>query len=92
MAKADRELMDKDILDIQGAAAVLGVSKRTIYKLVSEKRIPAAKVGKEWRFSRRKLIEWVAAGAGKLQPDSLAELLRGANVRASTRGVEGGKR
>jgi hypothetical protein len=39
-------MMDKEILDVEGAATLLGVSI----------------VGREWRFSRTNLIEWVANG------------------------------
>jgi predicted DNA-binding transcriptional regulator AlpA len=38
--------MDKEILDVEGAADVLGVSKTTIYKLAREGTIPATRVGR----------------------------------------------
>ena len=81
-SRADRVTnMDKEILDTEGAALVLGVSKSTIYKLAQARTLPGVKVGKEWRFSRRKLIAWVSQGAED-EVDDLAALLKSANVRA----------
>jgi excisionase family DNA binding protein len=69
--------MDKDILDVEGAATLLGVSARTIYNLAREGRIPATRVGREWRFARQNLIDWVANGG---QADQLAAALRNGRV------------
>jgi excisionase family DNA binding protein len=85
--RTDRiEGMAPEILDVAGAARLLGVSTRTIYKLANDKVIPAAKVGKEWRFSRKRLIEWIANGAEPTAPMTLDELLRSSNVRVAPRG------
>jgi excisionase family DNA binding protein len=65
--------MDKDILDIEEAATLFGVSTRTIYTLARKGDIPATRVGREWRFARRNLIAWVANGS---QADQLATVLR----------------
>jgi excisionase family DNA binding protein len=72
--------MDKEILDVEGAAALLGVSSRTIYTLARKGEIPATRVGREWRFARQNLIAWVANGS---QADQLAAALR--NGRAARR-------
>lgn len=71
--------MDKEILDVEGAAALLGVSKSTVYKMAATNELPGIKVGKEWRFARRNLINWVAQSTNG-EPD-LATLLKNANVR-----------
>lgn len=55
--------MDKEILDIEGAADILGVSKTTIYKLAREGTMPATRVGREWRFSRSNLVDWIKNGS-----------------------------
>src|SRR5437016_4381435 len=55
--------MDKEILDVEGAATLLGVSTTTIYHLARQGTIPATRVGREWRFSRQNLIQWVANGS-----------------------------
>jgi len=48
---------------VEGAAALLGVSTRTIYTLASKGDIPATRMGRVWRFARRNLIAWVANGS-----------------------------
>ena len=55
-------MMDKEILDVEGAATLLGVSATTIYNLARKGEIPATRVGREWRFARSYLIQWVANG------------------------------
>ncbi|MCF7802889.1 MAG: helix-turn-helix domain-containing protein [Candidatus Marinimicrobia bacterium] len=49
--------MDNEILDIEAAAEFLGIKKRTMYKLVKDGEIPAAKIGGQWRFYREQLLE-----------------------------------
>lgn len=52
----------RDILDIDEAAALLGVSVKTFNKVLHTENIPARKIGREWKFSRRALIDWVGGG------------------------------
>jgi excisionase family DNA binding protein len=53
---------DREILTIEEAAALLGVSVKTFNKVLHTEEIPARKIGREWKFSRRALIEWVGQG------------------------------
>ncbi len=53
---------EREILDIGEAAALLGVSIKTFNKVLHTQDLPARKVGREWKFSRRALIEWVGRG------------------------------
>jgi excisionase family DNA binding protein len=48
------------ILDREGAAALLRVSPATIYKWVHERRIPFRKHGSRLAFSRVELEDWSA--------------------------------
>ena len=48
--------MNGDILNIEQAVEFLGVSEKTLFKLLREEHIPARKIGREWRFSREALI------------------------------------
>lgn len=66
--------MDKAILDVEGAATLLGVSTATIYKLARQGSIPGTRVGREWRFARASLVQWVSNGA---VVDQLQAVLRG---------------
>lgn len=54
--------MNTDILNLEQAIEFLGVSERTLIKLLREEHIPARKIGREWRFSREGLIHWLASG------------------------------
>lgn len=64
-----------EILTIEEVAAYLRLTPQTIYKWAQEKRIPAVKLGKEWRFRRSILDRWIDAqilsqesGFGYLRP------------------------
>ncbi len=54
--------MDKEILTMEEAAELFGVSIKTFIKLLKEEKVPGRKIGREWRFSRQALIAWLAAG------------------------------
>lgn len=54
--------MDKEILTLEEAAELFGVSVKTFIKLLKEETVPARKIGREWRFSKRALIEWLSSG------------------------------
>ncbi len=53
---------DREILNIEEAASLLGVSVKTFNKVLHAENIPARKIGREWKFSRASLIEWVGSG------------------------------
>ena len=48
-----------DILTVEEVAAYLRLQPQTIYKWAQEKRIPAVKLGKEWRFRKTILDRWL---------------------------------
>ena len=66
------------ILDVEGAAALLGVSRHTVYRLISKDKLPTTKVGREWRFHRPTLIQWVATGSSASQ---LERIFKNANIK-----------
>ena len=47
-----------EILTIDEVARYLRLTPQTIYKWAQEKRIPAVKLGKEWRFRRSVIDKW----------------------------------
>jgi excisionase family DNA binding protein len=49
-------------MTIDEAAQLLGVSVKTFNKVLHSQNIPARKIGREWKFSRRALIDWVGSG------------------------------
>lgn len=52
----------KEILNMQEVCELLSVSEKTMIKLLKEETIPARKIGREWRFSRTAIIEWIGNG------------------------------
>lgn len=54
--------MNDDILNLSQAAEFLGISEKTMIKLLREEHVPARKIGREWRFSKEALVYWLAAG------------------------------
>ena len=55
----------KDILNVEEAAALLGVSVKTFNKVLHSEDMPARKIGREWKFSRVALINWVGSGQAR---------------------------
>jgi excisionase family DNA binding protein len=55
-------IMNNEILNLEQAIEFLGVSEKTLIKLLREEHIPARKIGREWRFSKEALISWLASG------------------------------
>lgn len=66
--------MDKEILSLDDAAQLFGVSVKTFIKLLKEEKVPARKIGREWRFSRSALINWLSAGDSQAYSASEGEL------------------
>jgi excisionase family DNA binding protein len=50
---------DHEILTLEEVALYLRLKPQTIYKWAQERRIPAVKLGKEWRFRKSILDRWL---------------------------------
>lgn len=48
-----------EVLNIDQLSRYLKVPKSTLYRLVREEKIPAHKVGKQWRFLRGAVDRWL---------------------------------
>jgi excisionase family DNA binding protein len=49
-------------LSVQEIAHYLGISKETIYRWLDSKKIPAHKIGKQWKFKTVEVDQWILAG------------------------------
>lgn len=67
----DDYIMEKNIMDgnndswinISDAAEYLGVTSETIRNWIKkDTEIPASKIGKQWKFKKSELDEWVKSG------------------------------
>jgi excisionase family DNA binding protein len=51
-------IKNNDIMTLEEVADYLRLKPQTIYTWAQEKKIPAAKLGKEWRFRRSLIDKW----------------------------------
>lgn len=49
-------------LSVDEICAYLGIKRDTVYNWISEKGMPASKVGRLWKFKRDEVDQWVKAG------------------------------
>jgi excisionase family DNA binding protein len=49
----------REVMNIREAAQYLGISADTLYKYVSEEKIPAFKLGNRWKFKKTILDSWM---------------------------------
>ena len=49
----------KEVMTLREASQYLGISPDTLYKYLSEKSIPAFKLGNRWRFKKDSLDRWM---------------------------------
>lgn len=51
----------KQVMTLDELALYLKVPKSTLYKIVQERRIPGQKIGKQWRFGKQAIDQWLAS-------------------------------
>ena len=51
--------MQENLLTAVQVARYLKVDKFTVYRLVAQKKLPAFRVGSQWRFNRKIIEEWL---------------------------------
>ncbi len=52
-------LENKEILTEQELQELLGVSRTTLWKLRKSENLPYTKIGREYRYFRSEIIEWL---------------------------------
>jgi len=71
------EMMDEGFLTTEEVLEYLQVNLRTVYRLIKAGKIPAVRVGRQWRFRKRDIDAWLetqrprtarAAGTTRLAP------------------------
>lgn len=50
----------EQVFTIDELAAYLKVSKSSLYKWLTQGKVPGQKIGKHWRFSRAVIDQWLA--------------------------------
>src|SRR5215203_1437731 len=55
------EMMDEGFLTTEEVLEYLQVNLRTVYRLIKAGKIPAVRVGRQWRFRKRDIDAWLDA-------------------------------
>ena len=59
MVGPKRDSGEQTYLTVEEVAKRFGVKATTVYRLVQKGRLPAFKVGNQWRFSETRLEAWI---------------------------------
>lgn len=54
----------REVMNLREASHYLGVSPDTLYRYISEDRIPAFKLGNRWKFKKTILDRWMERKMG----------------------------
>jgi len=54
--------MNSRWLSVQEIAVHLGASRDTIYRWLEDRKLPAHRIGRFWKFKLEEVDEWVRAG------------------------------
>jgi excisionase family DNA binding protein len=66
-APLELDTMEKRLLTIAEVAKYLNVDKFTVYRLVTTKKLPAFKVGAQWRFKKEMIDSWLEGNSNLLK-------------------------
>ncbi len=47
------------LMTIEDVAAYMQVSRFTVYRLAKDRSIPATKIGRQWRFQKEEIDQWM---------------------------------
>jgi excisionase family DNA binding protein len=64
----------EELITIQQVANYLKVDRFTVYRLVTQKRIPAFKVGGQWRFKQEMIDSWLMRNSNMSEQNANATL------------------
>ncbi len=51
--------MTDHLMTIEEVAQYMRVSRFTVYRLAKRRSIPATKIGRQWRFQKEEIDQWV---------------------------------
>lgn len=57
---AQAHTANQPYLTVDEVAKRFGLNSTTVYRLAQQGKLPAFKVGRQWRFSHARLEEWIA--------------------------------
>lgn len=77
-----------EVLDVQGAAALLTVSADTVYALFNSGELPGRKVGRKWITTKAAVLRWIESSA---TTDTLARRIEDGGSKALADALNSGK-
>lgn len=66
MNKQNQESTIDNYIGIEEAAIYLGIKVVTLRSWIKKTDIPVRKIGKQWKFKRTELDEWVNSGRAEI--------------------------
>ncbi len=60
--------MIEPLLSVDDVAAILGVKRDTVYKLINRDDLPGFKVGRLWKFKQNEINAWMDKQPGRRAP------------------------
>jgi PTS system nitrogen regulatory IIA component len=60
-------------LTVRDVAKLLGVSEKTVYRWLKERRIPAYRLQEQYRFNRAEILEWATSQRLPIAPELLPQ-------------------
>ena len=56
-----------EYVTVEELAKMLKVSPRTIQRIIHRKQLPAIRIGRQWRFQKEWVDEWLEKNTGNLK-------------------------
>jgi excisionase family DNA binding protein len=60
LGRASSQHSEPDVLTIDQLAELLQVDEKTVRSLAAKGELPGRKLGRQWRFSRQAVLDWLA--------------------------------
>jgi excisionase family DNA binding protein len=79
---------DPEVLDVQGAARMLGISMHAVYALFKNGEMPGRKVARRWLTPRDSVLRWLK---GSSEEGMLARAIANGDQKALTAALKSGK-
>jgi len=64
--------MPAKLLNIKEVQEILGLSERTVFRLIEKKELKGFKVGREWRFEEEDVTNYIKEQRAKSERDGIA--------------------
>ncbi|MBU2568295.1 MAG: helix-turn-helix domain-containing protein [Elusimicrobia bacterium] len=64
-----------EIMDVRQLSQYLGIGKSKIYNLIRQRKIPASRIGRQYRFSKEVVDHWLKEKIISVGPDFQMSLL-----------------